>query len=207
MESFAPALPETARYPRALKPNESVLSANGSPLANPWSDQSDDDNELPDAEAMERLILADSMRQGGPRTTVRNPMHGTAAVGQASRGGKSRRSFIRLRPSISHQTSSGYVASSSSQPTAASTDVHATPRAAVAPPTTYASPQELKESGALIRVPLTDGRVLEFDPFTTKPGDVDAELVQEGVSESTRVEVKEKMRSRVMELQARLMSR
>jgi hypothetical protein len=115
-----------------------------------------------------------------------------------------RRSFIRIRPSMSASQSSGYLPSN-----VATSNSQATPRGRLLPPqpAIAASPQELKDSTTLIRVPLPDGRVLEFDPFTLSAADVDVELREEGVSERVRGEVKEKMRSRVMELQARLMSR
>lgn len=60
--SFNPQLPPTPQFPgssskpRAMKRNESLHSANGSPLVV----ADDDDDELPDPEAMERAILAAS---------------------------------------------------------------------------------------------------------------------------------------------------
>lgn len=100
--SFAPSLPATPAFPRPPRRDEPLISANGSPLANPYSESDDDDNELPDVEAMEATILAQSMRPSAP--TIRTERLGISL----NRGKSVRRSFIRIRPSISASQSSGY---------------------------------------------------------------------------------------------------
>lgn len=51
-----------------------------------------------------------------------------------------------------------------------------------------------KPVAALVSVPTADGHLLEFDPFRTSPGEIDA---LEGITNSAKKKAKEDMRSLV----------
>jgi hypothetical protein len=53
-----------------------------------------------------------------------------------------------------------------------------------------------KPVAALVSVPTADGHLLEFDPFRTSPGEIDA---LEGITNSAKKKAKEDMRSLVKE--------
>jgi hypothetical protein len=199
IKKFEPVIPDlTPKFPRQMKETDVVLSANGSPIANPWStpagkprsqaytqqleeDRDDEDDELPDPEALEREMLS--------RSNVSRPL----ATGPLPRVlGKKRISSIRIRQQ-------GYY----------DPFVSSNPKAAPAPrPAAQQlendSPARISSRGAMLRLTTSSGLTIDFDPFTDDPTMVEEELKGKGVDEDVREQVRREMAKKVQELRDRL---
>jgi hypothetical protein len=187
-----------------MKETDVVLSANGSPIASPWStpagkprsqaytqqleeDRDDEDDELPDPEALEREMLS--------RSNVSRPL----ATGPLPRVlGKKRISSIRIRQSISTGQQGYYDPFVSSNPKAAPA-----PRPA-AQQLENDSPARISSRGAMLRLTTSSGLTIDFDPFTDDPTMVEEELKGKGVDEDVREQVRREMAKKVQELRDRL---
>lgn len=205
----------TPKEPRTLQENDYIISANGSPVTNPWkgpptpvepalsyqmpgqynlgtSTDEDDEDELPDVEEMERRLLAKSGRGAAATST------------KASSKGK-RMSTIRIRQSISQSN-----VADPSDPFAMPS-MHQTPRP-LYPNHLFKSAQlgesspGMSDRGAMIRVTTQAGLTIDFDPLSDDPTRVQEELIRNGVAESTRLQVRQEMAKRIRELQERLAS-
>lgn len=214
----------TPREPRTLQESDYIMSANGSPVTNPWkgqpeptaepplsyqmpgqynvgtsTDEDDDENELPDVEEMERRLLAKSGR-------------GAAAAPSTKTSSKGKRmSTIRIRQSLSQSSSFGPQQSTDPSDPFALPSIHQTPRPLY--PNHLFKSAHLGESspgisdrGAMIRVTTQAGLTIDFDPLSDDPTRVQEELIRNGVAESTRLQVRQEMAKRIRELQERLAS-
>ncbi|KAJ9101002.1 hypothetical protein QFC20_005286 [Naganishia adeliensis] len=217
-----PTVTMTPKEPRTLQESDYIMSANGSPVTNPWkgqpqpteepalsyqmpgqynlgtsTDEEDDENELPDVEEMERRLLAKSGRGAAATST------------KASSKGK-RMSTIRIRQSISQSSSLGPQQSTDPSDPFALPSVHQTPRP-LYPNHLFKSHLSdsspgISNRGAMIRVTTQAGLTIDFDPLSDDPTRVQEELIRNGVAESTRLQVRQEMAKRIRELQERLAS-
>ncbi|KAJ9122785.1 hypothetical protein QFC24_004216 [Naganishia onofrii] len=221
-----PAVIMTPKEPRTMKENEFILSANGSPVTNPWkgtphavseqehsyqmpgqydvgaSTDEDDENELPDVEEMERRLLAKS----GRGNTTAGASSGKS--GSLSRG--KRMSTIRIRQSLSQSTLGPQRSTDPADPFALPS-IHQTPRPLypnhLFKSTNFGeSSPGMSNRGAMIRVTTDAGLTIDFDPLSDDPTRVQDELIRNGVDESTRLQVRQEMAKRIRELQERLAS-
>ncbi|KAJ9101806.1 hypothetical protein QFC21_003145 [Naganishia friedmannii] len=218
-----PMVTMTPKEPRTLKENDFILSANGSPVTNPWkgtphagveqehsyqmpgqydvgtSTDEDDENELPDVAEMERRLLAKS---GRGNTT------GTSAKSNSLSRGK-RMSTIRIRQSISQSTLGPQRLTDPSDPFALPS-IHQTPRPLypnhLFKSANLESSPGMSNRGAMIRVTTDAGLTIDFDPLSDDPTRVQDELIRNGVDEGTRLQVRQEMAKRIRELQERLAS-
>lgn len=211
----APAVVMTPKEPRTLQENDSIMSANGSPVANPWkgpptpvepalsyqmpgqynlgtSTDEDDENELPDVEEMERRLLAKSGRGAAATST------------KASSKGK-RMSTIRIRQSIS-QTNLADPSDPFALPAMQQTPRPLYPTHLFKSAQSGESSPGMSNRGAMIRVTTQAGLTIDFDPLSDDPTRVQEELIRNGVAESTRLQVTQEMAKRIRELQERLAS-
>lgn len=212
----------TPKEPRTLQEGDYIMSANGSPVTNPWkgqprateepalsyqmpgqynlgalTDEEDDENELPDVEEMERRLLAKSGR-------------GAAATSTKASSKAKRMSTIRIRQSISQSSSIGPQQSTDPADPFALPSVHQTPRP-LYPNHLFKSHLSdsspgISNRGAMIRVTTQAGLTIDFDPLSDDPSRVQEELIRNGVAESTRLQVRQEMAKRIRELQERLAS-
>jgi hypothetical protein len=206
---FEPALPEvTPKFPRMMKEGDVVLSANGSPITNPWSARpgpprngaetdEDDENELPDAEALEKAMME------GATPRMKSSHHLSRGSDLPRPMARKRISSIRIRQSISIGQGGYYdpFVDATSKPTA----VMATPtpvRPQVEP--SVASPAHISSRGAMLRLTTSSGLTIDFDPFTDDPEMVEEELKGKGVEEEVRGQVRTEMAKKVKELRERL---
>jgi hypothetical protein len=187
-----------------MKESDVVLSANGSPIANPWSarpgparaqddEDEDDENELPDAEALEKAM----MEGATPRVKSTHPL------GIIRPMARKRVSSIRIRQSISI-----------GQPGYHDPFLDLTPKPAPALATPQPlrlakelrtdSPARISSRGAMLRLTTSSGLTIDFDPFTDDPDMVEEELRGKGVEEDVRGQVRAEMAKKVNELRQRL---
>lgn len=180
------------------------MSANGSPIYHPWtggggggqiSEGSED--ELPDAEEMERQLLAASNVRPAPMLGVNKKRVSTIRI---------RHSGVHLnKPQLSSATATPRQQQSHHLMSAASFESPTpAPHQASDRQTTAFSPGIMTSRGALIRVTTKAGLEIDFDPMSDDPQQVENELVSEGVDAATRAQVRAEMGKRIRELQARL---
>ena len=185
--TFNPVLhPKTPVYPNARLPrlNESMLSLNGSPLANPYGvnvgwftpDGPEDVAGHGDDEPDNRKKTKD--KEGKPN---------------GSESGRNNSIFIRRDPSfttttngVDSRTDSHVRSSKANSRTKLGSNLHP-------PPTTPKPPSRSNSHSALppaalVSIPTKDGHLLEFDPFQTSPGALDA---LDGITASAKKQVKE----------------
>jgi hypothetical protein len=215
-----PTVTMTPKEPRTLQQSDYIMSANGSPVTNPWkgqaqaeepalsyqmpgqynlgtsTDEEDDENELPDVEEMERRLLAKSGR-GVATTSTKAPSKGK------------RMSTIRIRQSISQSTRGPQQSTDPADPFALPS-LQQTPRP-LYPTHLFKSHMGdsspgISNRGAMIRVTTQAGLTIDFDPLSDDPTRVQEELIRNGVAESTRLQVRQEMAKRIRELQERLAS-
>ncbi|OSX57311.1 hypothetical protein POSPLADRAFT_1157284 [Postia placenta MAD-698-R-SB12] len=191
---FNPSLPPQPRWPRR---DESMLSVNGSPLANPFQmglkgylrtvaedgdDFSDSDgsgSELPmlgskSIRKKNSIIIHPSSSHPAPSL---NGLH-SRTNSQSSTLGLSHTSHATHSRSNSHTSTNGFMPTRNTHP----------PNGATAPNTTPKNP--LLTLSALVSVPTKDGHVLEFDPLRTSPEELDA---LDGITDSAKKQAKEDM--------------
>lgn len=175
---FDPRLPKTPAYPRAPRRNESLLSINGSPLANPF-----------DFTAIPETIVEDDGER--PLRSIR-----------------SQSIFIRRDPSLAVPRSQDYNNHQSRPPSQASSVMNRSRSPSRAAHSSSGSSSSIpsvesfasNQPSAFMRVPTKDGLLLEFDPLLTAPEELDA---LEGITDSAKKQVKEDMTKLVQAALAR----
>lgn len=186
--SFNPAI-SSASHPRWPRRDESMLSANGSPLANPLS--------LDLSGWLSKVTEVDGEEGGGSEHSVskanRNRTHtrtNSIIVRSTSSNG--------LHSRTNSQTTIVVASQSQSNPRTNGFIPTRTPRAT--PPQEDTTLTDLGHSfpslTALVAVPTQDGHLLEFNPFETTPGEIDA---LEGISDGAKRQAKEDMARLVMQ--------
>lgn len=180
---FNPSIPaaSSSTYPRWPRKDESMLSVNGSPLANPFTldltgwlsrhRETDDDE-------------PESLRGKGT---------GTGALD------RKRSANIMVRSvSSSSQPGAGHGSHSRQNSNSNSTSNGKNPGFVPVRGNALKVPESLDPAtpslAALVSVPTADGHLLEFDPFQTSPAEIDA---LEGISSSAKKKAKEDMRTLV----------
>ncbi|KAG8744734.1 hypothetical protein FRC10_009499 [Ceratobasidium sp. 414] len=193
--TFAPTLPPSApAYPRRPRQGEQLLSANGSPLANPLDldyeipleDQIDLDGGKQPRSPKPRLNLSKS------RSSIRiRPNNSRSTVSISQVFGQSQSGAIR-HPSAS--STSTLVSSHDFPPSNSSTlnsHSHHEPAPAKSASQQPRTPPRIQRSiSAVVSLPTATGQVLEFNPLLASPGAVDA---LEGISDSAKKMAKEEM--------------
>ena len=169
-------LPTIARPPRR---HESMLSLNGSPLANPYE------------------LGLEWFAEGGGDSDE----YGDGEIAEGERRKRTKSIVVRRDPSFSFQTApmsnghahahalrrttsqSSIFPSSSQSATSHPSKSHlTTPRAIPTP--------RVPSTTALVTIPTKDGHLLEFDPLQTSPGTLDA---LEGITNSAKKQAREEM--------------
>jgi hypothetical protein len=171
-------LPTTARVPRR---HESMLSLNGSPLANPYE------------------LGLEWFAEGGGDSDSDEYGDGEKAEGERRKRAKS--IVVRRDPSFSSQTapmSNGHghahalqrTTSQSSIFPSSSQSAHPYPsKSHMTTPRAIPTPR-VPSTTALVTIPTKDGHLLEFDPLQTSPGTLDA---LEGITDSAKKQAREEM--------------
>ncbi|KAF7978494.1 hypothetical protein HWV62_45641 [Athelia sp. TMB] len=191
--TFNPSLPKTPGFPkldasstatvRVPRRNESMLSINGSPLANPydlgleWFAEGGDDDLLSadDVVAQEGTLQkkrSSIMVRRDPSFALppRNGLH-SRTTSQSSLFSTSSQTQPPSQPSQAPALEGQF----------------ATPRAA---PRGLHLARAASTTMALVTIPTKDGHLLEFDPLQTSPGTLDA---LEGITDSAKKQAKEDM--------------
>jgi hypothetical protein len=197
--TFNPVLPpKTPVYPTARLPrlNESMLSVNGSPIANPYelgiswfhgrngSGENGDDHDDGNGNGKQGKGKEKSVKRVNNIFIRRDP---------SSTAG----STVTTNGSHSHTNSQTSVASSQNTThsrTNSQTQSHTQPNLPSShlphsDPTTTDALRSLPGS-ALVAIPTKDGHLLEFDPLTTSPRALDA---LEGITNSSKKQAREEM--------------
>lgn len=224
MKDFQPSLPEaTPKLPRMLTEGDVMYSANGSPIFHPWTTphagsnktqqvspldkrksnhiprQDDDENELPDPEALEREMLASKSLHTSRGATLDPSAPKSRGLSQK------RTSTIRIRQSLSIGQA-GYLdpfLDAGSHRTLPST-ANPAPTTTAAAATSLDSPARLSNRGAMLRVTTSSGLTLDFDPLSDDPEMIEEELKGQGVNQEVREQVRKEMAIKVQELRDRL---
>lgn len=206
--SFNPSLPSSSEFPRWPRKDERMLSVNGSPLANPlaldlngWlsrvmetesEDEGDgkQDDPVGARKRTNSIIVRSTSQQGmnghggtnGNGVDLRSRTNSQTSVIQGHSRSNSRvNGFI---PTRGAQTSSSYIPPTS----------HSQPRTQETTPET--SNVRTPSLAALVAVPTQDGHLLEFNPFETSPGEIDA---LEGISDAAKHQAKHDIARLVMQ--------
>jgi hypothetical protein len=193
--TFNPTIPKTPAYPvRLPRRDESMLSLNGSPLANPY----------------ELGLGWFAGVEGGEHEVKTKSGDGDSRGGRGRSGLKKSKSIINIRrdPSLahSHTTTHSRTNSNSTNPQSnhsrSNSNTQQTPHSQPPPqyqrqgdatprpfPTTPA-PGSYHPVSALVAIPTSDGHLLEFDPLQTSPGALDA---LDGITDSAKKGAREEM--------------
>ncbi|KAI0314025.1 hypothetical protein OF83DRAFT_1175143 [Amylostereum chailletii] len=176
--TFNPALPKTPAYPpRWPRKHESMLSINGSPLANPY--------EL----GLDWLAGTDSPSG----TATEDERDQATALKPISR---SNSIVIRRDPSFASSTTSSMHSgphsrsNSQSQTHTNSHATHSRSNSQAGRPMSQLGSSSSGHFSARVAVPTKDGHMLEFDPLLTSPMALDK---LEGITESAKKQAKEDM--------------
>ncbi|KAL5512824.1 hypothetical protein ACEPAG_3090 [Sanghuangporus baumii] len=164
--NFNPVLPKAPAYPRLPRKDESVMSANGSPLAFP----------LP----RERDVIPDTLGEedGGPDRHHPFKFNRQQSI------------VIRKASAFSTGSNENHIPRSQSPSRAAHSSSGSSTSMSSVPSTTDGSVLGPAHPSAFMRVPTKDGLVLEFDPFSTSPAELDA---LEGITNSAKKQAREDM--------------
>ncbi|KAI5989860.1 hypothetical protein EDC04DRAFT_3128022 [Pisolithus marmoratus] len=204
--TFNPSMPTQApTYPalRAPRRDESMLSVNGSPLANPyslglgWFAGEQDGVNAPNE-------LAQSKHKGTTKEKTIGKPKGLKRVNSivirrdpsAVLGGSSQRSSLSLQSHsrTNSQSTTHSRSNSRTQILVPESSAAVTPKVDLIqlPPTVVSS----ASASALVSLPTKDGHLLEFDPLNTSPSALDA-LV--GITDSAKKQAREEMARLVKE--------
>jgi hypothetical protein len=171
-----------------------MLSVNGSPLANPLKAGLDLTGWL--SRVVETGKLDSELPAGHCRTNSIVVRTATTTAQQANSDAApshSRTNSASTRPNQGFVPTRGGASSSSSR----SQDP---PASQPSPPPSPTSPSPSPALAALVAVPTADGHLLEFDPFQTSPGEIDA---LEDISADAKKQAKEDMRRLVLQAMER----
>ena len=200
--TFNPTMlpPKAPTYPtRAPRRDESMLSVNGSPLANPYTlglgwftgEDIQEDEALLKGKGKEKQTdnRASKTLQRVNSIVIRHDpsvsLASSSSSSQPQTNGKVSQTQKAVHHSAAHSRSN-----SRTQPLSSSD---------TAPPPSNNAPVPLAPSGsasALVSIPTKDGHLLEFDPLTTSPRALD-KLV--GITDSAKKQAKDEMARLVKE--------
>lgn len=198
--TFNPVLPPHApTYPatRAPRRDESMLSVNGSPLANPYTlglgwftggDEGTPSETIPKGKGREKANGVPKTLRRVNSIVIRSDPSVTLA--------NSRRGSPQSHSLTNSQSTAPTHSRNNSR-----TQLHPESSTAATPPKSNPVPLPLaavpsSSASALVSLPIKDGHLLEFDPLTTSPSALDA-LV--GISDSAKKHAREEMARLVKE--------
>ncbi|TCD70906.1 hypothetical protein EIP91_001215 [Steccherinum ochraceum] len=181
--SFNPAI-SSLSHPRWPRKDESMLSVNGSPLANPYQLNMGFAGWL----SAENTTNGDGKgaHRGHQRTNsiiVRSASGSQTHTRTNSQAGRVESSHSR---SNSHTTNGGFVPNRIKSPE----ETHENPKTPTRPTLS------LPSAAAMVAVPTKDGHVLEFDPLHTTPAEIDA---LEGITDSAKKQARADIARLVMQ--------
>ncbi|KAH7915835.1 hypothetical protein BJ138DRAFT_1140985 [Hygrophoropsis aurantiaca] len=195
--TFNPAIPKTPAYPtmRAPRRDESMLSVNGSPLANPYQlglgwfagttdDEIESDGPPENKGKGKQADAPKTIRKMNSIVIRRDPS--VAFSSSSSSNGQHSRSNSQHNLAPPRQTHSRSNSQSRIQ-------MNAHPESTLKPAPSQLvlpTPSVQGYASALVAIPTKDGHVLEFDPLQTSPRALDA-LV--GITDSAKKQAKEEM--------------
>ncbi|KAF8073841.1 hypothetical protein FPV67DRAFT_1410028 [Lyophyllum atratum] len=228
--TFNPELPpKTPKYPSGVPPlppttalrlprrDESMLSVNGSPLANPYefgmgwlkgmemaeADTENEDGDDPGLTNGNGLTVPRTLKRTKSSIMIRRdpsvafPQHLTKDEGLHSRTNSQASMFTAFSqpPSSSHSRENSLQPQPHSQPTPLAQPLypsqfpssHSQPNSTTTPGPIRA---HTRSFSARVAIPTKDGHLLEFDPLQTSPGAIDA---LEGISDSAKKQARMEM--------------
>ncbi len=174
--SFNPSLPSAPSYPRLPRQNESLLSVNGSPLAMPTDFLRYSEEEY-DVEVMNGKSTGNG-KDVGKRSSILIRRD----TSQNHQRADSQASFYSNPLHVSHTPGPQHSRTNSQTIQSHS---RSNSQSSIAQSQSATSSQQL-----LVRVPTKDGHVLEFDPLTTAPEELDA---LQGITASAKKQAKDDM--------------
>ncbi|KAG6811629.1 hypothetical protein H0H92_006498 [Tricholoma furcatifolium] len=214
ISNFNPELPAKApKYPndgpsnapRLPRRNESMLSVNGSPLANPYEfgigwlngmnmdehdrEETSNPDLAPESGTLKRtkssiMIRRDPSVAFPPRLKSDEGLH-SRSTSQAS---------MYTAPSQPPSRDHSLQPQSHSQPTPQAQPMHSSSHSSQSLSQPIETPQPMRAHtrsfSALVAIPTKDGHLLEFDPLQTSPGALEA---LEGISESAKKQARTEM--------------
>lgn len=180
---FNPAIPKTLPYPpRWPRKDESMLSINGSPLANPFElglTWLADDPPLREADEGNKGFRPVSKSQSRSNSNIvirRDPSHTSLIASSTSQTTNGTRSRTNSQSDLA--PSSSYMAS------------HSRPNSRNDKSLSYFPSSSSGGFSARVAVPTKDGHLLEFDPLQTSPSALDK---LEGITDSAKKQAKDDM--------------
>lgn len=203
--SFNPSLPDSSEFPRWPRKDERMLSVNGSPLANPLAlDLNGWLNRVMETETEDGIdgtlgVPAGARKRTNSiivRSTSQQGMNGANGDGGDPHSRSNSQASVFQGHSRSNSRVNGFVPTRGAQASSSSI-----------PPTSHSQPQTQEASpdtnnvrtpslAAVVAVPTQDGHLLEFNPFETSPGEIDA---LEGISDSAKHQAKQDIARLVMQ--------
>ncbi|KAG6836105.1 hypothetical protein H0H93_011332 [Arthromyces matolae] len=219
--SFNPELPpKTPRYPSGPLPppstmrlprrDESMLSVNGSPLANPyefgigWLKSVNNEGNPENEEAQADLVRQEGVTLKRTKSSImirRDPsvafpsLRSDDGLHSRTNSQSSMYTAFSQPPSSIDSRESSLQPHPHSQPTQQSQPMHQTmfPQS-LSQPNSLTTPRPARDLvrsvSALVAIPTKDGHLLEFDPLQTSPGTLDA---LEGISDSAKKQARIEM--------------
>ena len=188
--SFNPAI-SSASHPRWPRKDESMLSVNGSPLANPYQLGMGFAGWL---SAVPELRLDGETAGGNGKNPQRAHKRTNSIIVRSTSGSTNHtrnnsQAALATSSQASHsrsnsQTTSGFVPNRTKSPQEDQPKTPARPTISLSTP------------AAMVAVPTKDGHVLEFDPLHTTPAEIDA---LEGITDSAKKQARADIARLVMQ--------
>lgn len=218
--TFNPELPpKTPKYPggppsttlRLPRRDESMLSVNGSPLANPYEfgmgwlkgmEMAEEDTDTEDGSDPTNASLAEPRTLKRAKSSIMIRRDPSVAFPQHLNGGLHSRTNSQAsmytaasQPSSStHSRENSLQPNSHSQPTQPSQSLYPPLPSSHSQPNPTITPRAVRTHtrsfSALVAIPTKDGHLLEFDPLQTSPGAIDA---LEGITDSAKKQARMEM--------------
>lgn len=195
---FNPNLPPTPSLPRLPRRNESILSNNGSPLANPVDKSSlkiqqngkigengEEDHEEADDDDVDGDAGDEDDEEGEEDSDLDLPDP----------------ELLEAKLLAASQSAKTPITSKSSRKPKRAPSLMF--RQSLAAPTNGQG----EGKGALASIPLSDGRMISFNPMNLSPGRIDGELEEGGLKEDEKERVKVKVREEVVKSLTGMMER
>lgn len=184
--SFNPVIP-SASHPRWPRKDESMLSVNGSPLANPYQLGMGFASWLGKVPETVEASSGEGKNPQRTHTRTNSIVVRTASGSQSHTRTNSQAGSIQGTHSRSNsQATNAFVPTRNKSP----------PEGQDEPKTPTRSSTALPTAAAMVAVPTKDGHVLEFDPLHTTPAEIDA---LEGITDSAKKQARADIARLVMQ--------
>ncbi|EIW59581.1 uncharacterized protein TRAVEDRAFT_122090 [Trametes versicolor FP-101664 SS1] len=184
--TFNPTLASEASHPRWPRKNENMLSANGSPLANPYQ---------LDLKNWFNLAVTDGDGADTENDSLPGDTDGSRGLSKLGVPGgnklkKQRSIVVRSASNTSVASHGGHSRSTSQASTLVASQSSLDTRISGASNSSQLPLASAPSVSALLSVQTKDGHVLEFNPLQTTPDELDA---LEGITDSAKKQAKEDM--------------